>query len=240
MQDIEITEVWKDIKGFEGHYQVSNLGNVRSCDRVRKGRGDSVVPLKGKLMNFKLKFGYREVHLRNNEVNVYWTVHRMVAKAFIPNPDNLPVVNHKDGNKLNNKVDNLEWATFQQNAIHAIENGLSNVHNGKAIYTPEFKQKVFDYKNQTGCSIMELSRVFNISPRTAGRIAQGMLGEKTTSRLVDGELVVRKALTEEQIKEIRKLRKEGLTLEKIAKMYDRGISQIARLTSGCNTEELNE
>lgn len=241
MQDIEITEVWKDIDGFEGHYQVSNLGNVRSCDRVRKSRGDSVAPLKGKLMKLKVNNkGYFEVHLRNNEINVYWNVHRMVAKAFISNPHNLPVVNHKDGDKLNNRVDNLEWTTPRGNHSHAVDTGLIVQNNGKTIYTPEFKQQVFDYKQKTGCSICELSRVFNISQRTAGRIANGKLGEKITARLVNGELIVRKALTPEQIEEIRQLRKEGMTLSSIAKKFDRGISQIARLTSGCNTEELNE
>lgn len=110
-------EIWKDIKGFEGRYQVSNLGRVRSLDWPRH-KGRVLKQIYGK------RWGYYVVHLAHADGYIkYTTVHRLVAMAFIPNPDNLPEVNHKDENKLNNVVcfnpdgsinteyTNLEWCT---------------------------------------------------------------------------------------------------------------------------------
>lgn len=111
-------EIWKDVPGYEDRYQVSNLCRVRSKDRyVRKN-----FLRKGKLLKPSLNTqGYlwfstwKGQHLR---------VHRAVALAFIPNPNNYPFVNHKDGNKLNNSIINLEWCTVQMNSQHAYDLGL--------------------------------------------------------------------------------------------------------------------
>lgn len=119
------TEIWKDVVGFEGHYQVSNLGNVRSLPRLRLSRGGSFAPVKGKMLVPQLKKdGYFRVHLRKDEINTYPSVHRLVAQAFLDNSENKPCVNHKDGVKVNNTVDNLEWCTVSENTIHAIRCGL--------------------------------------------------------------------------------------------------------------------
>ena len=99
-------EIFKDIPGYEGRYQVSNLGNVRSM-RTMKIR-QPCPHTKGYLKTDLRKDGKREMAF----------IHRLVALTFIPNPDNLPEVNHKDGDKTNNRVENLEWVTTQQNAIH--------------------------------------------------------------------------------------------------------------------------
>lgn len=110
-------EVWNDIKGFEGYYQVSNLGRVRSLDRYVKHSSGGKQLVKGKvLIQYERgKTGYMCVRLsKNNEITNY-NVHRLVAEAFIPNPLNLPCVNHKDEDKTNNHVDNLEWCTYQYN-----------------------------------------------------------------------------------------------------------------------------
>lgn len=108
-------EEWKDIRHFEGFYQVSNLGNVRSfIDNHWKKRD---VPKILKL--FKLTKGYLGVCLYDKKgSSKTYKVHRLVAQAFIPNPNNLPQVNHIDENKENNTVDNLEWCTCEQNLFH--------------------------------------------------------------------------------------------------------------------------
>lgn len=106
-------EEWRDIPGYEGIYQVSNLGRVRSLDRkVHHWKGGFSL-IKGRILtpNKQNTKGYYRVKLDNK----YRAVHRLVAMAFIPNPDNLPQVNHKDENKLNNNVNNLEWCDNKYN-----------------------------------------------------------------------------------------------------------------------------
>jgi hypothetical protein len=124
-------EIWKDVKGFEGYYQVSNLGKVKSLDRVEYYQRKDSNKLtrrsrKGKMLTTKTdRYGYEVLHLRKDgEVNIYPTVHRLVAEAFIDNPDNKPTVNHKDCDKKNNVVSNLEWNTISENTKHASDNGL--------------------------------------------------------------------------------------------------------------------
>ena len=106
-EPIDKTEEWRDVVGFEGKYQVSNKGNVRTFQRDRS-----------MLLKLKDWFGYRVVTLWDNKVRKDTKVHRLVAEAFIPNPDNLPIINHKDENPSNNCVENLEWCTQQYNVTY--------------------------------------------------------------------------------------------------------------------------
>lgn len=110
-------EIWKDIENYEGYYQVSNLGRVRSVNRiVINSMGGKIQHLQGKLQILKPgKLGYVIAQLSKDNKRKYCKVHRLVAQAFIPNPDNLPEVNHKDENKANNRVDNLEWCDREYN-----------------------------------------------------------------------------------------------------------------------------
>lgn len=104
-------EVWKDIKGYEGLYQVSNMGRVKSLGRV----DGSNHRLYEKILKLKKRNNYLGIDLhKNGELRTY-SVHRLVAQAFIPNPNNLPQVNHIDENKINNQIDNLEWCTVLYN-----------------------------------------------------------------------------------------------------------------------------
>lgn len=104
-------EIWKDVTGFEGLYKVSNHGRVKSFRASAKlGRPKEFI-----LRPYKINSGYDVVTLYSKERRVKFQVHRLVATEFIPNPSNLPCVNHKDENKINNHVDNLEWCTYQYN-----------------------------------------------------------------------------------------------------------------------------
>ena len=105
-------EEWRDIDGYEGYYQVSNLGRVRGVDRVT----DNNRPIKSRLLKpFKNNSGHLRIILIKKSIKKHLLVHRLVAKAFIPNPNNYPIINHKDENPSNNNVENLEWCTVLYN-----------------------------------------------------------------------------------------------------------------------------
>lgn len=116
-------ETWKDIKGYEGLYQVSNLGNIRSLDKkINDYRGANVRLIKGKLLTpFDNGNGYLVIGLIHNGARKNFYMHRLVATYFVPNPDGKPVINHKDRNKYNNKAENLEWVTQRENVLYSAE-----------------------------------------------------------------------------------------------------------------------
>ncbi len=109
-------EQWADIAGFEGNYQISNFGNVKSHKRLMSPCPDCD--------------GYMVVSLRQNKKQVTKKVHRLVASAFLNNHDSKPMVNHIDSNRKNNHVSNLEWCTAKENLHHSIKAGLSNPNGG--------------------------------------------------------------------------------------------------------------
>ena len=111
-------EEWRDVEGYEGKYQVSNWGNVRSLNYNNMGFANNLKP------NDKITGGYLCVYLRKNNKTKQYKIHRLVAETFIPNFENKLCVNHIDGNKLNNNVDNLEWCTSSENNKHAYRCGL--------------------------------------------------------------------------------------------------------------------
>lgn len=112
-------EEWREIPGYEGAYEVSNLGRVRSVDRRIPSKNGSFAHRHGREITvYSLRKGYFGVRLSNGHTAKNCSVHRLVANAFLPNPDNLPCVNHKDNDPSNNRVDNLEWCTYKYNNIY--------------------------------------------------------------------------------------------------------------------------
>ena len=108
-------EIWKDVVGYEGLYQVSNLGRVKSVAYMRKLGNHSYWCSEKILSLTNGKGGYLRIKFTKNGLNFFAQVHRLVAEAFIPNPNNYPQINHKDENKQNNVVSNLEWCTAKYN-----------------------------------------------------------------------------------------------------------------------------
>lgn len=105
-------EIWKDIKGYEGLYQISSLGNVKSLNYHRERRE--------KLLNQELDIhGYYKITLWKNNVYKKYSIHKLVAEAFIPNPNNCQYINHKNEIKTDNKIENLEWCTAKYNVNYS-------------------------------------------------------------------------------------------------------------------------
>ena len=122
---------YSPVKGYEGNYEVSDEGLVRSIDRTILGRDGTNYPFKGRVLRAcpHKDTGYLQVSLWKDGVGTHHYVHRLVALAHIPNPENLPEVNHKNGNHADPRKDNLEWVTSRGNKIHAIETGLKTYTN---------------------------------------------------------------------------------------------------------------
>ena len=114
-------EIWKDIEGYEGLYQVSNFGNIRSLETIAPS-GKFVKQIIRK--QSKDKDGYCIIGLNKNKSQKTYKVHRLVAKSFIDNPNNLPEINHKDEDKTNNKVSNLEWCNSKYNLTYGARKGM--------------------------------------------------------------------------------------------------------------------
>lgn len=131
VQNIE-NEVWKDIEGYEGLYQVSNIGNIKSLERDVVYSNSAIHHYEEKLLKpSKIGGGYLQVTLSKDGEAQNVLVHIIIANAFIPNPNNLPQVGHMDDNKENNTIDNLYWTTAKEN----------NTHNGRHLRVAEKRSK---------------------------------------------------------------------------------------------------
>jgi len=118
-------ELWRPVEGFDGQYLVSNCGRIKTIKKVVTiGSNGGKFERPEKILYLGKAAGYYKVELCKDGIQSSHYVHRLEATAFLPNPENKPCINHKDGDKLNLDIDNLEWATYSENLIHAIKLGL--------------------------------------------------------------------------------------------------------------------
>jgi predicted nucleic acid-binding protein len=157
-------EIWKEIQNYEGLYQISNLGNVKSLERLKSnGKGMQRVYEKI-LIPGKDRKKYLVCNLSKNNKHKTIKIHRLVAKNFVENPNNKIQVNHIDGNKNNNAYDNLEWVTNKENREHACKLGL----HFKMLVGQE--KNVCKYYLKTNISILKIAKKFNTTRQVIGRI----------------------------------------------------------------------
>lgn len=154
-------EVWKDIEGYEGLYQVSNLGRVK---RVTTGRI---------LKSGKDKKGYLKVVLCKNNIKSAKTIHRLVAQAFIPNNENKPEVNHIDENKTNNMVSNLEWMTAKENSNHGTRNERVAKAVSKTLSIPIIAINLKTGEYTDFCSAKECARQLGLNQSHITNVLKG-------------------------------------------------------------------
>ena len=148
-------EIWKDVVGFEDRFQVSNLGNMYSKKNKKQ------------LVQGISKTGYKVLSTKiggRNGIYKCFKVHRLVAQAFILNPENKPFVNHIDGNKLNNSVDNLEWVTGSENTLHAVKTNLIDYTRIRSLTEEDVNFIREHYKPRDKLySGRKLAKMFNVS-----------------------------------------------------------------------------
>ena len=138
-----LNEIWKDVEGYEGLYQVSNLGRVKSLEKIdASGHRLKEIIMKADTSNGR----YLRVSFYKDKKNRVFSIHRLVAKAFIPNPNDLPCVNHKDENTFNNCASNLEWCTQKYNCNYGTRNKrISNKTTGTRYNRKDLSKPILQY-----------------------------------------------------------------------------------------------
>ena len=186
-----MNEIWKDIEGYEGIYQVSNFGVVKSLGRYVENSGtiNGLYHVKEKFLiptANKKRHDYFTIMLCKNGKQKRVRLNRLVAQAFIPNPDNKPEVNHIDGEKSNNRADNLEWVTSKENKEHAWANNLCSAEHRKAPIKC----------NETGICYESVASASKLIPCDRRGIFRVLKGEKKSIKNLTFSYITKKELEE--------------------------------------------
>ena len=187
-------EIWKDIEGFEGLYQVSNMGRVKRKDKLKKGILQTT--------------GYIAFNLSKDGMYKLYSGHRLVAKSFIPNPDSLPCVNHINGIKTDNRVDNLEWCTYKQNSIHS-RDVLGNNSRRLTLKQAEILRK--EVKENKYHSLKEIEDTYHISRSAIYDILRNKSYHIETNSAIE-IMFNKKTLSDRKVKQLRKCFAENKTM----------------------------
>ena len=231
---INKSEEWSAIAGYEGVYEVSNFGRVRSLDRqIVKQNGETQF-LSGKLLKlYSDRDDYLEVYLSQNSRVQSEAVHHLVARNFLPSPPgkvgselNCYCLNHIDGNKHNNSSNNLEWITNAENLQHAVDCGLFNTSGMQtnSKLTEAQVLEIWQLLKEKRFSDRQIALCFDVSTKTVQKIKYGKAWRKVTGYNITSQRKVRRycsKLTVEQVREIKVLlRGRKLSLREIAELYD--------------------
>lgn len=247
-------EIWKPVEGYidgfyDGLYEVSNFGRFKQLPRRLNCRGGSRMTVE-KIVYGSNSNGYRTISFKKDRISFQIDIHILVAKAFIPNPENKYSVNHKDANRSNNHVDNLEWATQKEQLEHAKKLGLLKITKGESRSTHKLTEsqvvEMRELYENTKTSYRKLGKRYNISgttvryiisrkkwkhveetfvPNTANKYSNRIKHGVKSSGLgvTKGENRFNSKLTDEQVREMRELYATTQTsYRKLAKKYNVG------------------
>lgn len=160
-----MSEIWKDIKGFD-NYRISNYGRVQSCTKIKDYLNCVIIYENIVILNpWDDGRGYKKVSLFKNKKRINKKVHRIVAETFLPNPNNYPIINHKDENPSNNHVDNLEWCTYKYNSNYGTGKIRCAESHKKPIVSIDKDGNVTHYKSikdaaiKLNCNYSQISNV---------------------------------------------------------------------------------
>jgi hypothetical protein len=158
-------EVWLDIKGYEGHYQVSSFGRVKSLERISIFNNSTGLKKEKILSDYNCGKGYRKVKLCKDTIEKSFRVHRLVAEFYLSNPEAKSEVNHINGIKDDNRVENLEWCTSSENTIHALNNKLKISQKGSEHGMSKLTEKDVLEIRKIGRSkgLKEVSKIYKVS-----------------------------------------------------------------------------
>lgn len=230
---------WKDIEGFEGLYQVSNYGDVRSLDRYVNGpHGDRL--MKGRILKpISDGRGRIQIVLSKESIGYRFKIHRLVATYFLENTLNLPEVNHIDGDPLNNKLENLEWVDRKSNVTHAVNNNLypQGERHYKSRITDKDVLEIRKIYSEGGITQESLAKTFNVSRGLIKDVVNHKswkhVGGERTVNVIGGENDVSSKLSDKEVLEIKDLnQKKTFTQKDIANYYGVSQSQINRIVNG--------
>jgi len=169
-------EVWKDIEGYKGYYQISNMGQVRSVSRMVMSGGVARKRVGKLLKQYCGTDGYMYVRLCKLGKAKYWRAHRLVAIHFIPNPNNYPAVNHLDADVTNNQISNLEWCTIKQNNKHTYNLGRNNQRYGSEHWQSkidEIKARAIKHLLKTDMPMTHIAAAVDTTYHIVKAIKQG-------------------------------------------------------------------
>lgn len=172
-----MNELWKDIPNYEGLYQASNMGNIRSLDKiVPKWNKPYKRKIKGRVLKkHKANGGYNVVALHKNKNQKTYKVSRLIGITWKDNPDNKPEINHKNSIRTDDRAENIEWCTRSENVKHSYDKGNANQKGEKNAYSKLTKKKVLSIRDKYDSgkySQIELSDMFNISKTTIHNVVK--------------------------------------------------------------------